>query len=100
MGGGGGGITNYQKINVWRWRAGGKERGTDRRGQAVGGMKIGTRNSEGRGGSGGSQSASISGGGSGGGYQLLLPGEELHHGVTQELQPLVVIDPAESGEGR
>lgn len=45
-----GGITNYQKINVWRWRAGGEERGADRRGQAVGGMKIGTTNSKGGGG--------------------------------------------------
>lgn len=42
------------------------------------------------------QSASISGGGS---YQLLLPGEELHHSIAQELQPLVVIDPAEEGGG-
>lgn len=49
-------------------------------------------------GGGGAQSASISGGG---GYQLLLPGEELHHSITQELQPLVVIDPAgRKGGGR
>lgn len=42
-----GGITNYQEINVWRRSAArsGEERGADRRGQAVGGMKIRARNS-------------------------------------------------------
>lgn len=29
---------------------------------------------------------------------VLLPGEELHDGVAQELQPLVVIDPAGGGK--
>lgn len=44
-----GGITNYQKINVWWWRAGGEKSDADRRGQEVGGMEIGTTNSEGGG---------------------------------------------------
>lgn len=31
--------------------------------------------------------------------RVFSPGQELHNGVTQELQPLVVIDPGEEGGG-